>query len=164
MSKVIEVVVIGAVGSGKSHVLSLIDKALRDGYGPHTQIVSRELSMERGLGNPGAQPSADTIFSLKERGLISGQITTNLKVEVDTAEIDAAITKTEALQGFATSFAIDPLEQAIESTARILRDERDHMAQISQPLGVDIPASTIYQRLGAHLEQLLDAQFRRVTA
>jgi energy-coupling factor transporter ATP-binding protein EcfA2 len=159
MSKVIEVVVIGAVGSGKSHVLSLIDNALRDGYGPHTQIVSRELSMERGLGSPSPQPSADTIFSLKERGLVSGQIATNLKVELDTTDIDASISRVEALQGCASSFLLDPLEQAIESTVRMLRDEHQQMA--------DAKASqdtALSDRLGAHLDTLLVTQLSRVKA
>lgn len=68
-SKLIEIVVIGATGSGKSHVLELIDRALRAEYGHHVQIASHDLSCERGLGSPGTKPRvSETIFSLKEQG------------------------------------------------------------------------------------------------
>lgn len=73
MTKVIEIVVIGDTGSGKSHVLELIDKALRTEYGHHVQIASHDLSLERGLGSPGEKPRvSDTIFNLREQGVPVG--------------------------------------------------------------------------------------------
>ena len=176
MTKVIEILVIGDTGSGKSHVLELIDKALRDGYGPHVQITSHDLSLERGLGSPGEKPRvSDTIFNLRERGTASGggQSSGSLKVEVDTSAIDSALEKIEALgkdywlrkissgtasveavQGFTTGYAIDPLESAIELIVRMM-DER--MASDRSPsLNVGV-------MLMGHLEELLAEQLRRVT-
>ena len=67
MSKVIEVIVLGGVGSGKSHVLDLIDKALRAEFGENVTIESPELDAERAMGSPGARPdAAQTVFELKE--------------------------------------------------------------------------------------------------
>ena len=166
MSKLIEIVVVGPVGSGKSHILALIDKALREGYGPHTKIVSRELSQERGLGGPSTEPLADTIFDLKERGPISDSIISRLKVEVDTSHIDAALVKAEALsvataglesgQAVEGCFVIDPLESAIQSTVSILRDERE-----SQAFPSDWPA-TLYARFDNHLDELLRMQLDKL--
>lgn len=68
----------------------------------------------------------------------------------------------EAIQGQAMSFALDPLEQAIELTTRVLRDEREHLAHISMTLSGDVPPSPIYKRMSSHLEALLDAQLKRV--
>ena len=67
MPKVIEVIVLGGVGSGKSHVLELIDKALRTEFGEYVTIESPELDAERAMGSPGARPDvAHTVFELKE--------------------------------------------------------------------------------------------------
>lgn len=174
MTKVIEILVIGDTGSGKSHVLELIDKALRDGYGPHVQITSHDLSLERGLGSPGEKPRvSDTIFNLRERGTASGggQSSGSLKIEVDTSAIDSALEKIEALgkdywrgqiasgsveglHGFTTGYAIDPLESAIELIVRMM-DER--MASDRSPsLNVGV-------MLMGHLEELLAEQLRQVT-
>jgi hypothetical protein len=68
----------------------------------------------------------------------------------------------EVTQGEVLSFSLDPLEQAIESTARVMRGELERMAEISRPLSGDIPSSTLYSRLGAHMEQLLAEQLKRV--
>ena len=100
MTKVIEIVVIGGTGSGKSHVLELIDKALRTEYGHHVQIASHDLSLERGLGNPGEKPRvSETIFNLRERctASVGDKSSGSLKVEVDTSAIDSALEKIEAL-------------------------------------------------------------------
>lgn len=72
--------------------------------------------------------------------------------------------KIEAVQGEAISFVLDPLEQAIESTARVLRDEHEHLAQISMTLSGDVPLSPVYKRMSAHLEALLSQQLKRVQA
>ena len=180
MTKVIEIVVIGGAGSGKSHVLELIDKALRDGYGPHVQVVSRDLSLERGLGSPGAEPSADTIFNLKEQGVASGggKSSGSLKVEVDTSAIDSALEKIEALgkdywrsriasgsieelQGFTTGYTVDPLVSAIESTTQIMREEGAHMADIARTLS-DRPTTSLYRAMGEHLDKLLALQLKQL--
>lgn len=75
---------------------------------------------------------------------------------------ETGIAAVATIQGEAASFALNPLEQAIESTARVLRDERDHMAHISMTLGGDIPATPTYVRMIDHLDQLLIVQLKRV--
>lgn len=149
MTKVIEIVVIGATGSGKSHVLDVIDRALRNEYGHHVQIASHDLSCERGLGNPGEKPKvAETIFSLKERGVVSGQLVSSLKVEVDTSDIESALSKVEALQGFTEGFRLDPLEQAIEQSTRLIGETEGSLAV----------------RFSLHLDALLAEQLKLVAA
>jgi energy-coupling factor transporter ATP-binding protein EcfA2 len=149
MTKVIEIVVFGATGSGKSHVLDLIDRALRSEYGHHVQIASHDLSCERGLGSPGDKPKvSETIFSLKERGVVSGQLVSSLKVEVDTSDIESLVSKVEALQGFTAGFRLDPLEQAIDQAVRLAGEAEGELAV----------------KLGCHLEALLGEQWKRVTA
>ena len=165
MTKVIDIVVIGPTGSGKSHVLDLLAKALRGGYGIHAQITSHELSHEKNLGHELLKPRiADTIFNLREQGTTTPSKVSEIQVNVDASELASAIGQIGAVQSEAVSFALDPLEQAIESTARVLRDERDHMAQISMPLGRDIPATPTYRRMTYHLDLLLAAQLKRVSA
>ncbi|MCE0912054.1 MULTISPECIES: hypothetical protein [Pseudomonas] len=152
MSKVIEIVVVGGVGSGKSHVLELIDKALRDGYGPHVQIVSRELSQERAMGSPGAEPSTDTIFELKERRPAEHSASETLKIEVDTSGISARL---DSLQG---ALLADPLESAIASTASLIADERERLSELESP------GYQLVGVLSSHLDRLLDVQISRVVA
>ena len=158
MTKVIENVVIGGTGSGKSHVLELIDKALRTEYGHHVQIASHDLSLERGLGNPGEKPRvSDTIFSLRERGVASGggKSLAGLKIEVDTSDVDLALGKVEALQGFTTGYAIDPLESAIEMAARLVSE---HVT------GSAPTCMTVLSVMTGHLELLLELQLKRLSS
>lgn len=158
MTKVIEIVVIGGTGSGKSHVLELIDKALRTEYGHHVQIASHDLSLERGLGNPGEKPRvSDTIFSLRERGVASGggKSLAGLKIEVDTSDVDLALGKVEALQGFTTGYAIDPLESAIEMAARLVSE---HVT------GSAPTCMTVLSVMTGHLELLLELQLKRLSS
>lgn len=75
-----------------------------------------------------------------------------------------SVVEVEAIQGEAMSFMLDPLEQAIESTARVMRDEWEHMAQISMTLEGNVPTTSVYKRMGDHLDALLAAQLRRVSA
>lgn len=179
MTKVIEIVVIGGTGSGKSHVLELIDKALRTEYGHHVQIASHDLSLERGLGNPGEKPRvSETIFNLRERGTASGggKSSCSLKVEVDTSGVDLALKKIEALgrecllrnissgtasveaaQGFTTGYAVDPLESAIDQAVRLLRDERESEA------GQKGIKTVACQRLESHLSELLALQLKQLS-
>jgi len=72
--------------------------------------------------------------------------------------------KIEAIQGEALSFMLDPLEQAIESTARVLRDEHEHLAQINISRDGEIRLSPLYRRMSSHFEALLAAQLKRVSA
>ncbi|MCF7541829.1 hypothetical protein [Pseudomonas petrae] len=76
---------------------------------------------------------------------------------------EPAAPKVQAIQGEALSFMLDPLEQAIESTARVMRDERDHMAEISMTMAGNVPTTFLYSRLGKHLDELLAAQLMRVS-
>jgi len=167
MSKttVIEVVVIGAVGSGKSHVLDILAKALRCEYGTHAQITSHELSLEKGLGHELLRPCiTHTIFNLREQGSSRSSTSGEMKISVDTSELVSILEKAEAIQGQVVSCALDPLEQAIQCTAQVMRDEQSAMAEISQTLNGDIPSSLVYKRMGSHLDELLAAQLKRVTA
>lgn len=144
MSKVIEIVVIGATGSGKSYVLELIDKALRAEYGHHVQIASHDLSCERGLGSPSGKPRvSETIFSLREQGIDSGKTVGSLKIEVDNS---LALGQVEALQGYATGYAIDPLESAITNSAQAAAE--------AQGLTLTI--------LQGHLKQLCETQRKKL--
>ena len=64
-----------------------------------------------------------------------------------------------AVQAEAVSFMLDPLEQAIESTVRMLRDEHQQMADTGAKQD-----SALCDRLGTHLDVLLAIQLERVTA
>lgn len=157
MSKVIEIVVIGGTGTGKSHVLELIDKALRAEYGHHVQIASHDLSCERGLGSPGEKPRvSDTIFSLREQGLDSAKTVGSLKIEIDTS---SATGQVEALQSFTTGYAVDPIESAIELVVRLLGDERDRLREAHAKSG---EGGFLVDCLGSHLERLLVFQLKRL--
>lgn len=145
MSKVIEVVVIGATGFGKFHVLAVIDAALREAYGPHAPIVSRDLSLERGLGGSTTEPSVDTIFHLKERQPGSEPIISTIQVKVDTTAVDTLLARceqiTESVAGHDAavaelipgqlavgSFAHYPLSSAISDTVTLLEDNAVFLA------------------------------------
>ena len=165
MTKVIEVVVVGETGSGKSHVLDIIAKALRYEYGMHAQITSHELSLEKNLGHELLKPIvAGTIFNLREQGSSSSGKNGELKIGIDTSELVSILDKAEALQGQAASFHLDPLEQAIQCAAQVMRDERDQMAQVSMTLGGDVPSTSLYGRMAVHLDALLAEQLKRVTS
>lgn len=47
--RMIQIAVVGGVGSGKSHVLATIQKALQSEYGHDLMVVSRDLYLERNL-------------------------------------------------------------------------------------------------------------------
>ncbi|KPX42697.1 Uncharacterized protein ALO68_03197 [Pseudomonas syringae pv. helianthi] len=72
--------------------------------------------------------------------------------------IAGAELKVEALQGVASGFMLDPLEQAIESTVRMMRDELQHMKDTRAK-----QFSPLSERLGAHLDALLTLQIQRVS-
>lgn len=86
-------------------------------------------------------------------------IVSSMKIDIDTSDIDAVVGKVEALQGFAAGFALDPLEQAIESTVRMLRDEHQQMAEVGAK-----EDTALCDRLGAHLDALLAIQIERVSS
>lgn len=155
MTQVIEIVVIGAVGSGKSHVLELIDRALHDEYGKHVQVASHELSCERGMGSPGTKPKvAETIFNLREQAPASAnQLKSDMpgpiafKVDIDSTGIDDAIGKAETLHRLTSSYVLDPLEQAIDQAARLVADAEGELAI----------------KLSRHLDALLAKQLLQVS-
>lgn len=66
--------------------------------------------------------------------------------------------KVAALQGVTSGFMLDPLEQAIESTVRMLRDEHQQM----KDMGAEQDTS-LSDRLGSHLDALLAIQIQRVS-
>ena len=67
-------------------------------------------------------------------------------------------------QAEAMKSMLDPLEQAIESTARIMRDEREEGAVMMHTMVGDVPLSDLYRRMSAHLDALLAIQIKQVTA
>lgn len=143
MSKVLEIVLIGGVGSGKSHVMEVIDNALREAYGPHAQVVSRELSLERGLGSPGKKPALDTIFHLTERQP-DGREACRPPIEAASAQLGA--------------MAVDPLESAIRETVGLLNEHAVFLAESGlndvQKAGVRF----LGEKLNSHLNHLLSIQ------
>ncbi|RMN59561.1 hypothetical protein [Pseudomonas savastanoi] len=66
--------------------------------------------------------------------------------------------KLDQVAGFTSGFMLDPLEQAIESTVRMLRDEHQQMEDMNAKQ--DTPLS---DRLGSHLDALLAIQIQRVS-
>jgi len=77
--------------------------------------------------------------------------------DIDTLTAGAEL-KFEALQGVASGFMLDPLEQAIESTVRMLRDEHQHMRDTGAK-----QFSPLSDRLAPHLDALLAIQIQRVS-
>lgn len=64
-----------------------------------------------------------------------------------------------ATQGEVVGFTLDPLEQAIESTVRMVRDEHQQMAETGAQRD-----TALCDRLGAHLDALLAEQLKRVSS
>lgn len=81
---------------------------------------------------------------------------------VGSAPLRAQVEALTAIQCETVSSGLDPLEQAIESTARVMRDELERMGELGVTLSGKIPSSTLYTRLGAHMEQLLAEQLKQV--
>lgn len=159
MTQVIEIVVIGPVGSGKSHVLEILAHALRGEYGMHAQITSHELSLEKNLVHEPTKPRiAETIFNLREHGDVSFREISACRTRPKVDTLAAA----PAIQGEAMRFMLDPLEHAIESTAQVMRDEFEHMSHISRTLSGSVPTTSLYKRMGDHLDALLAAQLKQV--
>lgn len=122
-SKLIEIVVIGATGSGKSHVLELIDRALRAEYGHHVQIASHDLSCERGLGSPGTKPRvSETIFSLREQGVPADKATA---VDIKAGLRTCSASRSAYLGSQLTSTEINhsDLAEAIDHLRKEVRDQ-----------------------------------------
>ena len=125
MSKTIEIVVSGPVGAGKSHVLALIERALRAEYGRDVCIVSPDLAAERRLGSPGAKPDTTHVaFHLSEDG-------------------PSRLPALAQVAGFA---GLDPLEQAIDQSVRLVGES----------------AGALAERLSRHLDRLLEMQLDRL--
>lgn len=92
------------------------------------------------------------------------------------APVAPASPKVEAIQGQAISFMLDPLEQAIESTVRLMREESEialpsimrlgesRVNQVSMSTECSQPSTSVGSRLGKHLDELLAAQLKRVSA
>lgn len=64
-TKLIEIQVHGFTGDGKTNVCAVIRDALIAAYGPHTQVASRNLSLERGSENNN-KPTKDAVFVIRE--------------------------------------------------------------------------------------------------
>ncbi len=70
----------------------------------------------------------------------------------------------DAVQGEAMRSMLDPLEQAIQCAAQVMRDEREEGALMMHTMVGDVPLSDLYRRMSAHLDALLAIQIKRVTA
>ena len=99
--------------------------------------------------------SVQLTHAVMEASDLMRAIDTHLSAQPESAKIDA-------IQGQTVGFALDPLEQAIELTVRVLRDEREHLAHISMTMSGDASPSPIYKRMSNHLESLLAVQLKRV--
>jgi len=164
MTQVIEIVVIGPVGSGKSHVLDLLAKALRREYGVHAQITSHELSRERNLGNEPTKPCvADTIFNLREQGDAATRALDKMTVSIDTSEVNSALSKIEAIQGEAMAFTFDRLESAIASTISLMNDHAVFLGESNLSDVQRAGMRFLGEKLNSHLNHLLAAQLKRVS-
>ena len=64
-TKLIEIQVHGFTGDGKTNVCAIIRDALIAAYGPHTQVASRSLSLEKGAENDN-KPTSDSVFVIRE--------------------------------------------------------------------------------------------------
>ena len=112
------------------------------------------------LINVGVMPSKATAVEIKE-GLrnCSASREAYWAHAVGSAPLCAQAKALSPIQGEAISFSLDPLEQAIESTVRALRDEHQQMAEVGAKQD-----SALCDRLGTHLDALLAIQLERVTA
>lgn len=94
MTKSMRVVVIGPVGTGKSHVMHTIEKALLEEYGETIQIGSSELEQERRqIGHNISEWQRPTVESINIHEM----------VEVDTKHLDVRMRKYQ-LRGEVESF------------------------------------------------------------
>lgn len=75
--------------------------------------------------------------------------------------LGSGVASVDALQGCVTGYAIDPLEAAIESTTRIMREEGEHAADIARTLS-DRPTTSLYRAMGEHLDKLLALQLKQL--
>lgn len=165
MTQVIDIVVTGPTGSGKSHVLSVLASALRGEYGMHAQITSHELSMEKNLGHELLKPRvADTIFNLREQGSASSGKYGALNASIDTSDLTSAPDKIQAVQGEAISFALDPTESAIRETVELLRDHSVFLAETTMSQAHRDGIRFLGEKLNSHLNHLMAAQLKRLAA
>lgn len=74
------------------------------------------------------------------------------------ATLNSDASPVTAIQSETVSFSLDPLEQAIESTVRLLGDEHQQMADAGSKQD-----TALCSRLGTHLDALLAIQINRVT-
>ena len=77
--------------------------------------------------------------------------------------LGSGVASVEALQGCVTGFAIDPLESAIESTTRIMRDEYAQLVDLSKPNGGEVGESSVFARMAQHLDKLLALQLKQLS-
>lgn len=106
------------------------------------------------LINVGVMPGKATAVEIKE-GLRSCSAA---RTGYYGAMLNSDANPVTAIQGEAVSFSLDPLEQAIESAVRLLRDEHQQMADAGAKQD-----SALCDRLGTHLDALLAIQLERVT-
>ena len=111
-----------------------------------------------------------------------------LSFDIDTSSIDVAAAKLkeleeagkrywgsqlerggvnmEAVQGCVTGYAIDPLESAIQSTLKAIRDEREAIVALKANSAVEIVKisdTPLYIALSGYLDNLLALQFKQLS-
>lgn len=57
----------------------------------------------------------------------------------------------------------EPLVDALDATARMLRDEVDHMISLGMKLGSEYRTTPLHRRLQQHFDELLTAQLKSLT-
>lgn len=157
----VEVLVIGA-GRHQQKIKAAIYKALDGEFSEAAKWSFPDRSTSVEISGPARELSLQVMsVSIDNDQLDSPPQESN---EYWRHQLSSGVASVEALQGCVTGYAIDPLEAAIESTTRVMRDERESMAQVSMTVGGDIPSTSLYGRMGEHLDKLLAIQIERVTA
>ena len=123
----------------------------------------RSLNMATAEGISESVRLVEALFKSMDRVMEARrQLDTAIAAESNSDQ-GSTMSSVENLQpGECIGFATDPLESAIESTARVMRDERESMAQISMTVGGDIPSTSLHSRMGEHLDKLLALQLKRL--
>ena len=143
--KAINVVVIGATGSGKSHVLQVLNDALKSAYGPHAQVCSHALSAEQAMGSPGSAPVvSETVFVLSEQNMPRESMAMNIE-GLKNYILGEQPAEVQALEALPDGYA---LESAIRNAAEAAK-------------GQEGLALTVLER---HLKSLCDLQLEQLKA
>lgn len=154
----VEVLVVGA-GRHQQKIKAAIYKALDGVFSEAAKWSFPDSSTHIDLNGPARDLSLQVLsVSIDNDQLDSPQ---QESYEYWRKHLSTGVASVEALQGCVTGYVIDPLESAIESTTRIMREEGEHAADIARTLS-DRPTTSLYRAMGEHLDKLLALQIRRL--